>query len=146
MESRPPLSYEATEEGAPADVAEQVEKRATHDLATLTLESSRMQPEDSELVQCFEIKVPSNGRYKCPMAKDGHFDWQICEHRGCYYEKYGMILQDTDPDPLEYEKLPSSIVTVVKTHEYRPEACQRDYVDPDEQDVSRDVIRPGKSS
>jgi hypothetical protein len=33
---------------------------------------------------------------------------------------------------LKYEEFPVSIVTVVQYTEYRPEACYRDYVEPDE--------------
>jgi len=78
--------------------------------------------EDLELVQAFELKVPSKGRYNCPRGFFNHLLPADCEDE-CIP---GDDEYDINP---HYEQLPSSIVTVVKYREYRPEACMKDYVE-----------------
>jgi hypothetical protein len=129
-----PLPYQDAEGDDQAHPTELAEKRTKHNLLAETLESNRMQTEDLELVQCFEIKVPSKGRYECPDHINDHDHPDICIIHGCQPGEHEMDLYYPE-STYEYESLPSSIVTVVKCHEYRPEACQRDYVDSDEAEV-----------
>jgi hypothetical protein len=96
---------------------ELVEPRTKHNLRAETLENNRIETEELELVQCFEIKVPSKGRYKCPYHMDDHDHPDICIVNGCLPGEYDMDEYDQE-QPYEYESLPSSIVTVVKCHEY----------------------------
>ncbi|KAF2822511.1 hypothetical protein CC86DRAFT_79657 [Ophiobolus disseminans] len=106
------------------------EYRDSHMLdAVLHHPSTDPQPtDDMELLQVFEIKVPSKGRYKCPEDYETHETPTDCEGI-CI--PYGLMEVNDDPSDkgikLDYEELPNSIVTVVKYREYRPEACMRDY-------------------
>jgi hypothetical protein len=80
--------------------------------------------EETELVQAFEVSIPSTGRYKCPEGRP-HYSPGDCEGMCIPPEWSEMICVDEEPNVLKYEEFLSSIVTVVKCVEYCPEACMK---------------------
>lgn len=80
-------------------------------------------PEDVELVSCFEANITSQGAYKCPIGSHLHADLDDCMEAGC------PLPPDQGGGPLaDYEKLPTSIVAVLKYIDYHPERCEHGYV------------------
>jgi hypothetical protein len=85
--------------------------------------SDTLETEDIDLVNCFEIKVPNMGCYKCPNNHPLHAVSEACQEEGC------MEIWNNDDNwlSLDWEELPSSVVTVLRTRSFRPEACMKDY-------------------
>jgi len=84
-------------------------------------------PEDIELVASFEAKIPSQGDFKCPMGRPWHASPGDCFHDGCdipHDEEFNKYC-------FEWDSNPSSIVTIIKYIDYRPERCTKDYFDSD---------------
>jgi len=91
---------------------------------------------DFELVSCIEAKIPSQGDYKCPSRNPEHDLPEKCwDDMEC---ELPTVMQGEEPVPV-YEQLPTSIVTVVKYTEYRPERCMKDYVDTNEANTLDDA-------
>jgi hypothetical protein len=76
---------------------------------------------DLDLVSCFEIKVPSEGNFKCPQGINFHYSPEFSED--CLPPGW----DEEEGVNLEHEVLPSSIVTVTRSRNFRPEACIKDY-------------------
>jgi len=79
---------------------------------------------DIDLVNCFEINVPSRERCKCPQNYTEHVIPELCEEDHCIEPVHDSLGRRI---PLEWEELPSSIVTVLRTRSFLPEACMEDY-------------------
>jgi hypothetical protein len=83
------------------------------------------QNEDVELVSCIEVKIPSEGDFKCLMGKKSHISPAHCKFEDEGECVQGFDLSEEQPD-WEREQLPTSIVTVVRYVDYRPKKLLRD--------------------